>query len=47
MWTKNYAMVQNKCHYAIVGQTDTEIIDTKADHIKEYMGLVTRKNPEI
>ena len=27
-----YAMVQNKFHYAITGQTAAEIIDTKADH---------------
>ncbi|CUM81623.1 Virulence protein [Blautia hydrogenotrophica] len=39
-----YAMVQNKFHYAITGQTAAEIIDTKADHTKEHMGLVTWKN---
>lgn len=36
-----YAMVQNKFHYAITGQTAAEIIDTKADHTKEHMGLTT------
>ncbi len=39
-----YAMVQNKFHYAITGQTAAEIIDAKADHTKEHMGLVTWKN---
>lgn len=39
-----YAMVQNKFHFAIVGQTAAEIIYTKADREKEYMGLTTWKN---
>lgn len=39
-----YAMVQNKFHYAITGQTAAEIIDTNADHTKENKGLVTWKN---
>ena len=39
-----YAMVQNKFHYAITGQTAAEIIDSRADHTKEHMGLVTWKN---
>lgn len=39
-----YAMVQNKFHYAITGQTAAEIIDAKADHTKEHMGLITWKN---
>ena len=39
-----YAMVQNKFHYAITGQTAAEIIDAKADHTKEHMGLFTWKN---
>jgi hypothetical protein len=39
-----YAMVQNRFHYAITGQTAAEIIDTKADHTKEHMGLTTWKN---
>ena len=34
-----YAMVQNRFHYAITGQTAAEIIYTKADHTKEYMGI--------
>jgi hypothetical protein len=41
---KFYAMVQNKFHYAIAGQTAVEIIYTKADHNKENMGLTTWKN---
>ena len=39
-----YAMVQNKFHYAIVGQTAAEIIHSKADRTKEHMGLTTWKN---
>jgi hypothetical protein len=41
---KFYAMVQNKFHYAIAGQTAAEIIYTKADRNKENMGLTTWKN---
>ena len=39
-----YAMVQNKFHYAITGQTAAEIIYSSADHTKEHMGLTTWKN---
>ncbi len=39
-----YTMVQNRFHYAITGQTATEIVYTKADHTKEHMGLTTWKN---
>ncbi|MEE0327078.1 MAG: virulence RhuM family protein [Butyricicoccus sp.] len=39
-----YAMVQNKFHYAIVGQTAAEIVYTKADREKEHMGLTTWKH---
>ena len=39
-----YAMIQNRFHYAITGQTASEIIYTKADHTKEHMGLTTWKN---
>ena len=39
-----YAMVQNKFHYAIAGQTATEIVYTKADRTKENMGLTTWKH---
>lgn len=39
-----YAMVQNRFHYAITGQTEAEIIYTKADHTKDHMGLTTWKN---
>ncbi len=39
-----YAMIQNRFHYAITGQTSAEIIYTKADHNKEHMGLTTWKN---
>ena len=43
--TKNfYAMVQNKFHYAITGQTAAEIIYAGADHTKDHMGLTTWKN---
>ena len=39
-----YAMVQNRFHYAITGQTAAEIVYTKADHTQEHMGLTTWKN---
>ena len=39
-----YAMIQNRFHYAIVGQTAAEIIYQNADHTKEHMGLTTWKN---
>ena len=39
-----YAMVQNKFHYAITGQTAAEIVYTSADHTKDHMGLTTWKN---
>ena len=38
-----YAMVQNRFHYAITGQTAAEIIYTNADHSKPNMGLTTWK----
>ena len=39
-----YAMIQNRFHYAITGQTAAEIIYQSADHTKENMGLSTWKN---
>lgn len=43
--TKNfYAMVQNKFHFAITGNTAAEIIYKKANAKKENMGLTTWKN---
>ena len=39
-----YAMIQNRFHYAITGQTAAEIIYSKADHTKNHMGLTTWKN---
>lgn len=43
--TKNfYALVQNKFHFAITGQTAAEIIHEKSDAKKPYMGLKTFKN---
>ncbi|GBU25692.1 hypothetical protein R83H12_02347 [Fibrobacteria bacterium R8-3-H12] len=39
-----YAMIQNKFHFAITGQTAAEIIYTKADKNKQNMGLTTWKN---
>ena len=38
-----YAMIQNRFHYAITGQTAAEMIYSKADHTKENMGLTTWK----
>ena len=39
-----YAMIQNKFHYAITGQTAPEIIYSSADHNERNMGLKTWKN---
>ena len=39
-----YAMIQNKFHYAITGNTAAEIIYQNADHNKENMGLTTWRN---
>uniref|UniRef100_UPI004028EB68 virulence RhuM family protein n=1 Tax=Prevotella sp. TaxID=59823 RepID=UPI004028EB68 len=39
-----YAMIQNRFHYAITGQTAAEVIYSKADHTKDHMGLTTWKN---
>lgn len=39
-----YAMVQNKFHYAITGQTAAEIVYSRADREKSNMGLTTWKN---
>ena len=39
-----YAMMQNRFHYAITGQTAAEIIYSMADHTKDHMGLTTWKN---
>ena len=39
-----YAMVQNRFHYAITGQTAAEIIYTHADHEQPHMGLQTWRN---
>lgn len=43
--TKNfYAIVQNKFHFAITGNTAAEIIYKSVDKTKEHMGLTTWKN---
>lgn len=39
-----YAMIQNRFHYAITGQTAAEIVYSNADHTKANMGLATWKN---
>lgn len=39
-----YATIQNKFHYAISGKTAAEIVYSKADGEKEFMGLTTWKN---
>lgn len=38
-----YAMIQNRFHYAITGQTAAEIVYASADHTKPNMGLTTWK----
>ncbi len=39
-----YAMIQNRFHYAITGQTAAEIVYSNADNTKPNMGLTTWKN---
>jgi hypothetical protein len=39
-----YAQVQNKLHFAIHGSTAAEVIHSRADHKKQFMGLTTWKN---
>jgi len=39
-----YAMIQNKFHYAIMGQTAAEIVYAKADAQADHMGLTTWKH---
>lgn len=39
-----FATVQNKLHWAIHGQTASEVIYTHADAEKKYMGLTTWKD---
>lgn len=39
-----YSMVQNKFHFAITGLTAAEIINSKADKNKPFMGMMTWKN---
>lgn len=36
-----FKKVQNKIHYAVHGQTAAEVIYTRADAEKEFMGLMT------
>ncbi|TRZ47790.1 MAG: cell filamentation protein Fic [Dehalococcoidia bacterium] len=38
-----FATVQNKLHYATHGNTAAELITKRADHAKDYMGLMTWK----
>ena len=41
-----YAFVQNKLHFAVTGQTAAEIISSRADSTKPFMGLTTwKKSP--
>lgn len=39
-----YAKVQNKLHFAITGKTAAEIISSRADHEKDFMGLTNWSN---
>ena len=40
----DFSIRQNKLHYAMVGQTASEIIYDRADSQKEHMGLTSWKN---
>ncbi len=44
---KFFAGVQNKIHYAVHGKTAAEIIDSRADAKKKYMGLTNFKGKLI
>lgn len=39
-----FAMVQNKMHYAVHGNTAAEVIMARADHTKQNMGLTSWRN---
>ena len=39
-----YKMVQNKLHFAITGKTAAQIVYTRADKTKDFMGLTSWKN---
>ena len=39
-----YKMVQNRLHFAITGKTAAEIVYTRADKNKDFMGLTSWKN---
>lgn len=39
-----YSMIQNKFHFAITGHTAAEIVHSKADKNKPFMGMTTWKN---
>ena len=39
-----FATVQNKMHYAVHGNTAAEVIVSRADHIKQNMGLTSWRN---
>ncbi|MDR0673966.1 MAG: virulence RhuM family protein, partial [Zoogloeaceae bacterium] len=39
-----FAVVQNKLHFAIHGQTAAEVIVDRADHQKEHMGLLWERD---
>lgn len=39
-----FAMIQNRFHHAITGQTATEIVYMNTDYPQEHMGLSTWKN---
>ena len=42
-----YKMVQNKLHFAVTGKTAAEIVYTRADKTKDFMGLTSwKKAPE-
>lgn len=41
---KFFKKVQNKMHYAVSHQTETEIIYNRSDSEKEHMGLTSWKN---
>ncbi|MBX3290660.1 MAG: virulence RhuM family protein [Acidobacteria bacterium] len=42
-----FAAIQNKLHYAATGMTAAEIISSRADHARQFMGLTSWKYDEV
>lgn len=45
--TKFFSIIQNKLHFAATGMTASELIQSRADHTKSNMGLMSFKAGEV